>query len=247
MGLVRGTVCRYCLGGCSALVVCPQRSRQVWGVRACAGSCVSPVPPSLYPCSPRCVWRSVPLGCTLSSSAGTPFHAVCALLGLSPVAPQVCPACPLRVSALALPPPSLGQCGARTSRVSGEGRQWGRSMRIVPLRASCPSPVRRLASSGGVGGGWSLSPRAWFWVVCPLVGRPVRPGRSHARGLGGEGEESACRPPSGVSPGGPRRQDCRPVEVTVGVGGWRCGGARSMGLVAFLHGCRGPLGGGRLP
>ena len=38
MGLVRSTVCYYCLGRCSALVVCAQRSRQVWGVGAGAGS-----------------------------------------------------------------------------------------------------------------------------------------------------------------------------------------------------------------
>ena len=37
-GLVRSTVCYYCLGGCSALVLCARRSRQVWGVGAGAGS-----------------------------------------------------------------------------------------------------------------------------------------------------------------------------------------------------------------
>ena len=31
VGLVCGTVCHYCLGGCSALVVCARRSRQVVG------------------------------------------------------------------------------------------------------------------------------------------------------------------------------------------------------------------------
>ena len=31
MGLVRSAVRHYCLGGCSALVVCARRSRQVWG------------------------------------------------------------------------------------------------------------------------------------------------------------------------------------------------------------------------
>ena len=42
MGLVRSTVCYYCLGGCSALVVCARRSRLAWGVGAGAGSCLSP-------------------------------------------------------------------------------------------------------------------------------------------------------------------------------------------------------------
>ena len=30
VGLVRGTVCHYCLGGCSALIMCARCSRQVW-------------------------------------------------------------------------------------------------------------------------------------------------------------------------------------------------------------------------
>ena len=45
VGLVRSTVCHYCLGGCSALVVCAWRSRLAWGVGAGAGSCVSPWAP----------------------------------------------------------------------------------------------------------------------------------------------------------------------------------------------------------
>ena len=48
VGLVRSTVCYYCFGGCSALVVCARRSRLAWGVGASAGSCVSPWAP---PCS----------------------------------------------------------------------------------------------------------------------------------------------------------------------------------------------------
>ena len=74
VGLVRGTVCHYCFGGCSALVLCARRSRHVLGVGAGAGSRVSPVPPSLPPRSPCCVWRVLPSGCPLSSPAGTPFH-----------------------------------------------------------------------------------------------------------------------------------------------------------------------------
>ena len=42
--LVRSTVCYYCLGGCTALVLCARRSRQVPGVGAGAGSRVSPLP-----------------------------------------------------------------------------------------------------------------------------------------------------------------------------------------------------------
>ena len=42
-------------------------------------------------------------------------------------------------------------------------------------------------------------------------------------------------------------RDCKPVGVTVGVGGWQFGGAWRMGPVALLPGCRSPLGGGGAP
>ena len=64
MGLVRRNVCYYCLGGCSAVVVCMQRSWLAWGVGAGARDCVSPWAP---PC-PR-----VPRGaCCGLSSPGVP-------------------------------------------------------------------------------------------------------------------------------------------------------------------------------
>ena len=60
----------------------------------------------------------------------------------------------------------------------------------MPLRVFCPGPVLRLVSSRGVAR--SLSPSAWLWVACPLVGGPVRRGRSGVQGwLGGGG---SCRP-----------------------------------------------------
>ena len=45
-GLVRSTVYHYCLGGCSALVVCARRLRHVRGDKAGAGSSVFTPPPS---------------------------------------------------------------------------------------------------------------------------------------------------------------------------------------------------------
>ena len=45
LGLVRGAVRHYCLGGCSALVVCARRSRPVRGAWAGAGFRVFPVSP----------------------------------------------------------------------------------------------------------------------------------------------------------------------------------------------------------
>ena len=113
VGLVRGAMRHYCLGGCSALVVCVRRLRPVrggWG--RCRVLCL-PRFPLPAQCFLRCVWRAVPSGCPLSSLAGTPFHAVCAFRGLGPVALLVFPACPLCVRALAhsrrpRPPPLPG-------------------------------------------------------------------------------------------------------------------------------------------
>ena len=127
VGPVRGAMRHYCLGGCSALVMCVWRS---WPVRGGWGRCwvlCLPCFPLPAPRFLRCVWRVVPSGCPLSSLAGTPFHAVCAFRGLGPVALLVFPACPLCVCARALaasaPPPSPGWCGARTSRGPG-ARHW---------------------------------------------------------------------------------------------------------------------------
>ena len=102
LGLVRGAMRHYCLGRCSALVVCVRRLRPVrggWG--RCRVLCL-PFFPLPAPRFLRCVWRAVPSGCPLSSLAGTPFHAVSAFRGLGPVALLVVPACPLCVCALAL-------------------------------------------------------------------------------------------------------------------------------------------------
>ena len=128
LGLGRGAVRHYCLGGCSAPSICARRSRPVLGAQAGTWCRVSPVSPFPPPRVPRCVLRAVPSGCPLPSLAGTPFHAVCAFRELGPVALVVFPACPLCVCALALPrsplppPPSPGWCGARTSRGPGAGR-----------------------------------------------------------------------------------------------------------------------------
>ena len=67
-------------------------------------------------------------------------------------------------------------------------------MRLVPFRVSCPSPVRRLASSGGRG--LALGP-------VPPCGRACASGAVQCRGGGGGG--AVCVPPSpGGVVGGPR-------------------------------------------
>ena len=137
MGLVRGAVRHYCLGGCGTLVVCARRSRPV---RGGWGRCRSLCLPRFF--FPRCVWLAVLSRCPLSSLAGTPFHAVCAFRGLGPVALLVFPACPLRVRALALslrpPPPPPWVSVARAPRavpVLGTGRAVPRG----PCPSACPA------------------------------------------------------------------------------------------------------------
>ena len=205
--LVRGAVRYYCLGGCSALLVCARRSRPVqggWG--RCQVVCLLRFP-LLAPRFPRCVWRAVPSRCPVSSLAGTPFHAVCAFRGLGPVALLVFPACPLCVCALALsrrpppPPPWVGVARApRAVLVLGAGRAVPRGPWPSPCPASVPCPVW-LACGGGVAR--SRSPCAWLGVVCPPLGGPARPERSSAEG-GGGGGRSVCRPPRRCGRGAPR-------------------------------------------
>ena len=128
MGLVRGAMRHYCLGGCSALVVCVRHSRPAGGGWGRSRVLCLPRFPLPAPRFLRCVWRAVPSGCPFSSLTGMPFHVVCAFGGLGPVALLVFAACPLCVSPRAVgasappPPPSPGRCGARTSRGPGAGR-----------------------------------------------------------------------------------------------------------------------------
>ena len=81
VGMVRGAVRHYCLGGCSALIVCARRSQLV-----------------------RQAW--VPSGCPLSSLAGTLFHAVCAFVGCPSGTTRVSFVCVCaRAPAAPAPPP----------------------------------------------------------------------------------------------------------------------------------------------
>ena len=126
MGLVRSTVCYYCLGGCSALVVCARRSRLAWGVRAGAGFLRHPLGSSLPSRPSRCVLRVVPPGVL-------PFACRYAIpFGLCvPQARSGPPSGPRRVSVgwvrscsrgVRATPSPPGRYGARTARGSGAGR-----------------------------------------------------------------------------------------------------------------------------
>ena len=56
LGLVRGAMCHYCLGGCSALVVCVRRSRLVRGGLGPVLGVVSSLFPPARPAFPaQCV------------------------------------------------------------------------------------------------------------------------------------------------------------------------------------------------
>ena len=188
LGLVRGAVRHYCLGRCSALVVCVRRSRPVrggWG--RCRVLCL-PCFPLPAPRFLLCVWRAVPSGCPLSSLAGTPFHAVCAFRGLGPVALLVFPACPSCVCALALsrrprppPPPWVGVARApRAVPVLGAGR-------AVPL-GLCPSacPASVLCS---VWLAWGGAARSCF----PLPGLGLRAPRGVGAGVGTRNQPHRAR------------------------------------------------------
>ena len=205
MRLGRSAICHYCLDGCSALVVCARRSRLVWGASdRYLVSCLPRFPLSA-PRVLRCVRRAVPSGCPLPSLAGTPFHAACAFRGLGRVALLVFPACPLCVCALALtrralPPPPPAWCGARSARIPGAGRWYGRSTRSLPLCESCPGPVLRLACLRG----WGPVPFPPYlaWGCALPVGWVCASGAFLCRGMGWGG--GGCAPcPLSVRPGGP--------------------------------------------
>ena len=118
---------------------------------------------------PRCVWRAVLSGFPLPSLAGTPFHAVCAIRVLGPVALLVVPACPLRMCALALSrrplPPPWVVWRAHLAR----SRYWALVGPFHVIRAPPRVLPRSLAPSGVLGGGRSgpgsplLGLGLWGW------------------------------------------------------------------------------------
>ena len=126
VGLVRGAVRHYCLGGCSALVVCARRSRLVRGAAAGAGCRVFPVSP--FP--PR-VSGAV---CGGLSCPGVPYPRSLVRHFMRSVRSAGSVRLPFWYSPRALcmfvrsrsrrvrPPLSPGWCGARTSGGSRAGR-----------------------------------------------------------------------------------------------------------------------------
>ena len=180
LGLVRGAMRHYCLGRCSAMVVCVRRSRPVrggWG--RCRVLCL-PYFPLFAPRFLHCVWRVVPSGCPLSSLAGTPFRAVCAFRGLGPVALLVLPACPLCVCALVLsrrPRPPLPLPGLVWRAQPARSRCWALVGPFHSVRAPPRIRPRSGASFGLLRGGGG---RSRF----PLPGLGLRAPRGVGAGVG---------------------------------------------------------------
>ena len=129
VGLVRCALRHYCLGGCSALVVCARRSRPVlggWGRCRDSGLLLPPPPPP--PHGSRAV-------CGGPSRPGVPYprslvrHSMRSVRSAGSVrlplrySPRVlCVCVRLRSRGVRLPTP-LGRRGARTLRGPGAGRR----------------------------------------------------------------------------------------------------------------------------
>ena len=126
LGLVRGAVRHYCLGGCSTLVVCARRSRPVRAAWVGAGFCVFSVS-SFPPRGPRAV-------CGGPSCPGVPYprslirHSMRSVRFAGSVrlpflySPRALCVCVRSRSRGVRAPPPPGWCGARTSRGPGAGR-----------------------------------------------------------------------------------------------------------------------------
>ena len=217
MGLVRSTLyfvlCHYCLGGCSALVVCVQRSWQVCLGEGRAGSLSPPPCVSLFPRAPRCVSRVVLSRCPFPSPAGTPCHAVCAVGEPGLVALRVRAAFLLCVCVLVHPrctlPPLVGV--ARATRAV-PAKSAGRAVRSGFCPSAFPHPVpcsAFLARGGGDAGPASSSPCLALGRLSPWQQACV-PGAVQVRGgVGGDrrggiwGQGPPVAPPGGVAGPGP--------------------------------------------
>ena len=204
MGLVRSAVCSYCLGSCSALVVCARRSRQVRGVGAGASPPFSPRVP-FSPRAPRAArcWLSCPgvsfLRLPVRHSMRSVRYAGSARLPFGS-APRVCCRCVRLCSCGVRSPPWVGVARApRTVPVQGACRPVSGGS----CPSACPAPVwcSAFVARGGGGVARSLRPPAWLCVACPFVGGPMCPGRSGVwrssgggRAIGGGGSLRATSP-----------------------------------------------------
>ena len=121
---------------------------------------------------------------------------------------------------------------------------------VTPTYVLCGRPggegrsVCHPPSGAWLGGGGERGEGGRSASVRPSASLGCAPKRAYRRCLvhGGCGLHAAqvCVRPCPCAP----PQECRPVEVTLGVVGRRFWGARRKGLVGLLPGCRGPRGQG---
>ena len=206
MGLVRGAVRHYCLGGCSALVLCARRPRPVQGAGAGAGCRVFPVsafPPRVScavcggpPCPavpyPRSLVRHSMRSLRSAGSVRLPFW-------YSLRVPCVC-VCTCTLAAP--PPPPLGGVARAPRAVPVLGA--GRAVQRGPCSSACPASVRCSVwlALGGAARSRFLPPGLGLCTPCGL-GLRVWGVPAPGGGFGGWGG-AACAPfPPTVRQGGP--------------------------------------------
>ena len=207
VGLVRGAVRHYCLGGCSALVVCARRSRPVHGVWGqCRVLCLprSPFPP--------CVSRAV---CGRPCRPGVPYPRSLVRHSMRSVRPAGSIRLPFWYSPHVLcvcarsrsrgvrptPRPLVGVARApRAVLVLGAGRTVPRGLCPSACPASVPCSVWLACRGGGpvpfppyLASGCAL-PVGWVCVSGAFQRRGV--------GVGGGGGRPARRPPQWCGRGG---------------------------------------------
>ena len=220
-GLVRGALRHYCLGGCSALVVCARRSRPVRGAQAGAWCRVFPVSPFLprvscavcggppRPCVPypRSLVRHSMRSVRSAVSVRLPFW-------FSPCALCVCVRS--RSRGVRVPPPSLPWLVWRAHLTQS------RCLALVGPFHAVRAPPRVLPRSRvlfgfffGGGGPGPISPQTWLGAVCSPRGGSARLGHPCAGGWGWDGRGGLCAVPpvcvaGGASGAGGRLASVRP-------------------------------------
>ena len=208
LGLVRGAARHYCLGGCSALVVCARRSQPVRGAWAGAWCPVFPVCP-FPPRVPHAV-------CDGPSRPGVPYprslvrHSMRSVRSAGSVrlpfwySPRaLCVCVRSRSRGVRAPPPLPGCCG-RAPRVVPVLAP-GRAVQRGPCSSACPAPVLCPVWFAWGGGGGPVPYSPYLALGCvPPVGWICASGAFQRRRVGWGGGGGGCAPFSPtVRPGGP--------------------------------------------
>ena len=200
MGLLRGAVRHYCLGGFSALVVCARRSQPVRGPRAGTWSRVFPVSP--FPPRASCAV------CGETSRPGVPYPrslvrpsmrslrsagSVCLPFWYSPRVICVCLCAPAPAASVVW---HVHLARSRCWALVGPFHAVRAPVRVLP-RSRAPFGLL-----GGGGAAQSLFPFTWRGAVRSPWGGSARLGRSSAGGCGGGWGGGLCAVPPNCAAGG---------------------------------------------